>query len=136
LVEQLGGPPVPGIGFAIGVERLIMLLQAQERNVTAVPDVFIAPLGEAAERQAFSLARQLRQEGYRVELEGGGRGLKAQMRRADKLNTRHVLILGENELSTGKGTVRDMQTKADRPMAVDLTLPARAMINVIRNVND
>ena len=58
------------------------------------------------------------------------------MRRADKLNARHVLILGENELSAGKGTVRDMQTKADRPMAVDLTLPARAMIDVIRNVND
>lgn len=136
LVEQLGGPPVPGIGFAIGVERLVMLLQSQERNVTAVPDVFIAPLGEAAEGQAFSLARRLRQDGYRVELESGNRGLKAQMRRADKLNARHVLILGENELSAGKGTVRDMQTKADRPMAVDLTLPARAMINVIRNVND
>ena len=136
LVEQLGGPPVPGIGFAIGVERLVMLLQSRERNVTAVPDVFIAPLGEAAEGQAFSVARRLRQDGYRVELEGGNRGLKAQMRRADKLNARHVLILGENELSAGKGTVRDMQTKADRPMAVDLTLPARAMIDVIRNVND
>ena len=136
LVEQLGGPAVPGIGFAIGVERLVMLLQAQERNLSTAPDVFIAPLGEAAEGQAFSLARRLRQDGYRVELEGGDRGLKAQMRRADKLNARHVLILGENELNAGKGTVRDMQTKADRPMAVDLTLPARAMINVIRNVND
>jgi histidyl-tRNA synthetase len=136
LVEQLGGPAVPGIGFAIGVERLVMLLQAQERYLSNAPDVFIAPLGEAAEGRAFSLARRMRQEGYRVELEGGGRGLKAQMRRADKLNARHVLILGENELNAGKGTVRDMQTKTDRPMAVDLTLPAPAMINVIRNVND
>ena len=135
LVEQLGGPAVPGIGFAIGVERLVMLLQAQKRNITAVPDVFIAPLGEAAEGQAFALARRLRQDGYRVELESGSRGLKAQMRRADKLNARHVLILGENELSAGKGTVRDMQTKADRPMAVDLALPAQAMINAIRETS-
>ena len=135
LVEQLGGPAVPGIGFAIGVERLVMLLQSQERNVATAPDVFIAPLGEAAEGQAFSLARRLRQEGYRIELESGGRGLKAQMRRADKLNARHVLILGENELNAGKGTVRDMQTKADRPMTVDLSLPAQAMIDVIRETN-
>jgi histidyl-tRNA synthetase len=135
LVEQLGGPAVPGIGFAIGVERLVMLLQAQERRVLNSPDVFIAPLGDAAEGQAFSLARRLRQEGYRVELESGGRGLKAQMRRADKLNARHVLILGENELNAGKGTVRDMQTKADRPMSVDLSLPAQAMIDVIRETN-
>ncbi len=136
LVEQLGGPAVPGIGFAIGVERLVMLLQAQERHISTAPDVFIAPLGQAAEGQAFSLARRLRQEGYRVELESGSRGLKAQMRRADKLDARHVLILGENELNAGKGTVRDMQTKADRPMTVDLSLPAQAMIDVIRNVNN
>jgi len=135
LVEQLGGPAVPGIGFAIGVERLVMLLQAQERHLSTAPDVFIAPLGEVAEGRAFSLARRLRQEGYRVELEGGGRGLKAQMRRADKLNARHVLILGENELTAGKGTVRDMQTKTDRPLAVDLTLPAQAMIDVIRETS-
>jgi histidyl-tRNA synthetase len=135
LVEQLGGPAVPGIGFAIGVERLVMLLQAQERNLKTAPDVFIAPLGEAAEGQAFTLARRLRLGGYRIELESGGRGLKAQMRRADKLDARHVLILGENELNAGKGTVRDMQTKADRPMAVDLSLPAQAMINAIRETN-
>jgi histidyl-tRNA synthetase len=135
LVEQLGGPAVPGIGFAIGVERLVMLLQAQERNLTSGPDVFIAPLGEAAEAQAFALARRLRQGGYRIELECGSRGLKAQMRRADKLNARQVLILGENEINAGKGTVRDMRTKADRPMAVDLTLPAQALIDAIREIN-
>lgn len=133
LVEQLGGPAVPGIGFAIGIERLAMLLQAQERSASATPDLFIAPLGEAAESRAFSIARRLRQQRYRVELENGSRGLKAQMRRADKLNVRYVLILGENELNVGKGTVRDMQTKTDRPMAVDLALPAQAMIDSIRN---
>ncbi|MGE0822009.1 MAG: histidine--tRNA ligase [Candidatus Binatia bacterium] len=136
LVEQLGGPAVPGIGFAIGVERLIMLMQAQKRQLSSAPDLFISPLGEAAESRAFSIARQLRQSGYRIELESGRRGLKAQMRRADKLRAHHVLILGENELSAGKGTVRDMQTKIDRPLAVDLMLPASSMINSIRNMND
>jgi histidyl-tRNA synthetase len=131
LVAQLGGPAIPGIGFAIGIERLVMLLQAQERENAAVPELFIAPLGEAAEGQAFSVARRVRQAGYRVELESGGRGLKAQMRRADKLGARYVLILGDNEIAAGKGTVRDMQAKADRPLAVDLALPAQAMMQSI-----
>ena len=135
LVEQLGGPAVPGIGFAIGVERLVMLLQAQEHDLSPAPDLFIVPLGEAAESQAFAVAHRLRQGGYRVELESGSRGLKAQMRRADKLGARYVLILGENELAAGKGTVRDMQAKSDRPTAIDLALPVQAMIEAIRNVS-
>jgi len=133
LVEQLGGPATPGIGFAIGIERLAILLQAQERPTSATLDLFIAPLGEAAEGLAFSIARRLRQQGYQIELESGSRGLKAQMRRADRLSARYVLILGENELNRGRGTIRDMQTKTDRPMAVDLLLPAQAMIDSIRN---
>lgn len=136
LVEQLGGPAVPGIGFAIGVERLVMLLQAQERQLSPQPDLFIAPLGEAAEGQAFSLAHRLRHTGYRVELESGTRGLKAQLRRADKLGARYVLILGDQELAAGRGTIRDMQAKTDRPLAVDLTLPAQTMLESIRNHSD
>jgi histidyl-tRNA synthetase len=133
LVEQLGGPAVPGIGFAIGVERLAMLLQAQKRDVTQRPDVFLAPLGEMAEQRAFAVARQLRLAGYRIEIESGSRGLKAQLRRADKLGAHYVLILGDNELAAGRGTVRDMQAKTDRPMAIDLSLAAQAMIDHIRN---
>jgi histidyl-tRNA synthetase len=133
LVEQLGGPAVPGIGFAIGVERLTMLMQAQDRDFTTPPEVFIAPLGATAESQAFTLARRLRNAGYRIELESGGRGLKTQMRRADKLRAPYVLILGDNELAAGKGTVRQMQTKTDRPMAVDLSLSAQELVNAIRS---
>jgi histidyl-tRNA synthetase len=136
LVEQLGGPAAPGIGFAIGVERLTMLLQAQNRNFTAPPEIFIAPLGAAAESQAFTLARRLRNAGYRIELESGSRGLKTQMRRADKLATPYVLILGDNELAAGKGTVRQMQTKTDRPLAVDLSLPAEDLVGAIRNTSN
>lgn len=132
LVEQMGGPAIPGIGFAIGVERLVMLLQARERAGSVAPDVFIAPLGEAAESQAFAVARRLRQAGQRIEVESGRRSLKAQMRRADKLAVPYVLILGENEIKAGKGTVRDMQTKADRSLAVDLSAPAPDVMKAIR----
>ncbi len=136
LVEQLGGPAVPGIGFAIGVERLAMLVQAQDRNFATPPAVFIAPLGAAAEGQAVALARRLRIAGYRVELESGDRGLKTQMRRADKLGARYVLIIGENELAAGKGTVRDMQAKVDRALTVDFSLSAQDLINTIYNINN
>lgn len=132
LVEQMGGPAIPGIGFAMGIERLVMLLQAQERKVSTTPDLFIAPMGEAAESQAFAVARRLRQDGYRIELESGGRSLKAQMRRADKLGVRYVLIVGENEIKVGKGTIRDMQIKADRSLAVDLSAPTRDLMNAVR----
>lgn len=135
LVEQMGGPAIPGIGFAIGVERLAMLLQAQERTVSTAPDLFIAPMGTVAESQAFSVARRLRQGGYRIELESGSRSLKAQMRRADKLSVRHVLIMGENELQAGKGTIRDMQTKTDRSLAVDLSSSAQDLMNTIRDTS-
>lgn len=133
LVEQLGGPALPGIGFAIGLERLIMLLQTHEHQWVTPPDVFIAPLGKGAEHHAFSLARRLRQAGSRVELESGRRGLKAQMRRADKLGARYVLILGENEVAAGKGTIRDMHAKTDHPLAVDLTAPAETILESVRN---
>ncbi|HXG21332.1 MAG TPA: histidine--tRNA ligase [Methylomirabilota bacterium] len=136
LVEQLGGPAVPGIGFAIGIERLAMLIQAQNRNFATPPEVFIAPLGAAAENQAFALARRLRAAGYRVELESGNRGLKTQMRRADKLGVRYVMILGEHELAAGKATIRDMQAKTDRPMTVDFALAAQELMNAIRNTSD
>jgi histidyl-tRNA synthetase len=135
LVEQLGGPAIPGIGFAIGVERLAMLLQAQGRTVSAAPDVFIAPVGKAAESQAFAVARRLRQGGHRIELESSSRSLKAQMRRADKLAAPYVLIIGENELKTGRGTVRDMQSKTDRALAVDLSSSAQDLINAIRDTS-
>ena len=135
LVEQMGGPAIPGIGFAIGVERLVMLLQAQERKVATVPDVFIAPMGEVAESQAFAVARRLRQGGYRVELESGSRSLKAQMRRADKLAAPYVLIVGENEIKAGKGTIRDMETKVDRSLAVDLSASVQDLIHAIRDPN-
>jgi histidyl-tRNA synthetase len=119
LVRDLGGPDVAGIGFALGMERLSIVL-ADRPAPAAAPEFVIAPLGSAAETRAVGMARRWRRAGARVEVESGGRSLKSQMRRADKLGARFVLILGEEELAEGALTVRDMQARLDRRRAVEI----------------
>jgi histidyl-tRNA synthetase len=111
LAEEIGGPSVPAIGFAIGVERLVMLLP-EEKNYLRYPDVFLAALGEEAQRKGFSLAQELRDAGIWVEIDYEGKSLKSQMRKADRLKAPRVVILGEEELKKNKVVFRDMATKA------------------------
>jgi histidyl-tRNA synthetase len=111
LAEEIGGPSIPGIGFAIGVERLVMLLP-EEKNYCRYADVFLAALGDQAQRKGFALAQALRDTGVWVELDYEGKSLKSQMRKADKLKTPCVIILGEEELKRNRVVVRDMATKA------------------------
>jgi histidyl-tRNA synthetase len=118
LITLLGGPNHPGIGFAIGVERVVALLEEEVPLKTTGPDLFIAALGESAQSASFRWAALLRKNGFRVEMNYGSKGLKAQMKRAGHLGTRRVLIVGENELASGKGILRDMETKVQ--VEVDL----------------
>jgi histidyl-tRNA synthetase len=111
LVRDLGGPDIAGIGFAIGMERLILLLQQEQPLEQRTPKVFIAALGETARARGFLLAQELRGLGLETELDYEGRSLKSQMRRADKLGARHVLILGEDEVKRGEIQLRDMALK-------------------------
>jgi histidyl-tRNA synthetase len=111
LVEELGGPPIPGVGFALGIERLVLLLRAQQPGEVAGIKLFIVWLGSRAWDWAFPVAHRLRQKGVSVELEGEVRSLKSQMRRADKLKSRSVLIVGDDELAKGKVIFRDMASK-------------------------
>ena len=111
LVEQLGGPAIPGVGFALGIERLTMLVKMQEMPTSAGPDVYIVWVGTAARDWAFSLTHRLRQKNIAVELEGEARSLKSQMRRADKFKARAVLIVGDDELAKGRAVLRDMACK-------------------------
>ncbi len=108
LVEQLGGPPIPGVGFALGVERLTMLLRLQETAAAGGPSLFVVWVGEKARDWAFPVVHRLRRSGVSVELEGEARSMKSQMRRADKLKAVSVLIVGEDELAKGKAMLRDM----------------------------
>ncbi|GLI36407.1 histidine--tRNA ligase [Desulforhabdus amnigena] len=119
LVKDLGGPDLPGIGFAIGMERLILLLQQESEEQRRSPQVFVAALGEAARQRAFLLTQQLRNAGLETEMDYEGRSLKSQMRRADKLSARHVLILGEEELARGEIQLRDMMEKSQRNLPLE-----------------
>ncbi len=119
LVRELGGPDVAGIGFALGVERLLMVGAGAE-TAPAPPEFAIAPRGLAGAREAVALAHRLRRAGARVEVEPHGRSLKSQLRHAGKIGARYVVIIDEQELDAGRMTVRDMELKLDRPLVASL----------------
>ncbi len=111
LSEMLGGPRAPGIGFAIGADRLVLTLQSQAAGAQTISkaDVLIAPLGEAQNPAALALARELRAAGLRVELGDGSFRLKKSFEVADKLAGK-IILLGEDEVASGMVTVKDFTT--------------------------
>jgi histidyl-tRNA synthetase len=119
LVEQLGGPAIPGVGFAMGVERLTMLLKMQNNAAVSGPSLYVVWVGEKARDWAFPLVHRLRKKNIAVELEGEARSLKSQMRRADKFKASSVLIVGEDELAKGKAVLRDMASKRQDEISLD-----------------
>jgi histidyl-tRNA synthetase len=118
LVRILGGSDIPGIGFALGVERLIALLESKGRADKRRPDIFIAALGERAEMQCFNLALELRKNGFLTEMDYASKGLKAQMKRAGKLEAKKVLIVGDDELESGKAVLRDMDDQSQEEIGL------------------
>ena len=106
LVEELGGPPTPAVGFAMGIERLMMLMSRQVEQ--ARPDLFLALLGEKATVLGLKLAQALRVEGYKCEIDYESRGLKGQMKVADRLGAGFALILGDGEIESGHATLQNM----------------------------
>ncbi len=124
LISQLGGPSIPGIGFAIGVERVALLLE--ERDFVKRPDLFIATLGTDVRSKAFTLMTELQQAGVRVELDYEGKSLKSQMRRADKLKARYSVVIGENEVASRKAIFKRMED--GEQIESDLTAEAAVKI--------
>jgi histidyl-tRNA synthetase len=117
LVEELDGPPTPGIGFAMGVERIALLLPDQES-----PHAFrllLVPLGAEALRQLLPVWLALHRQGVHVEIASGERKLKAELERANRLKASHVVIVGENELKAKSALLRDMVTGNQRQLALD-----------------
>ena len=121
LVEEFGNKSTPGIGFGLGVDRIILALKAQEVAIPTQPsvEVYIAVLGEETMPAAFQLAQRLRVGDIRTELEYTGRSLKAQMKTANKLNARYVVILGEDEIRDKTATIRNMETGDQQSIAFD-----------------
>jgi histidyl-tRNA synthetase len=115
LVEQLGGPPTPAVGWALGVERVVELMVAEGNAVTAPPlDAFLVAVGDAERNFGFKLAEELRNRlpGLKVSLGGPAVGFKAQLRKADKSGARFALIVGEAELAAGKVSLKPLREDA------------------------
>jgi histidyl-tRNA synthetase len=119
LVDDLGGPPTPGVGFAMGMERLVLLLSARELRQSPRPAVFLVWVGDAGRDWAFPAAHKLRRRGLSIEMEGEKKSLKSQMRRADKLRARYVVIVGDEELSKRVAVLRDMDSKEQSELKLD-----------------
>ena len=122
LAHELGNTqPVPATGFAAGMERLFLALQASDTALPAPPrpDVFIAALGDEAERWVFRNAQALRSEGLSVAIDLKGRSLKAQMKEANRQNAPYTLIIGGNELADQKAQVKTMETGEQVKVAFD-----------------
>ncbi len=112
LIEELGGAKTPALGFGMGLERLLLVMQKQECDFMQdkTCDLYIATMGESAARKALSMVNALREEGFFVEYDLVERGLKPQMKYADKIGAKFVIVLGDNEIDSGFGKLKNMQT--------------------------
>ncbi len=111
LVKELGGPTLPACGFAMGITRLILAMEASGIKIQSPegPLLYIAPLGENARVKALSIISALRKQGLSVDCDIVGRSLKAQMKYADKIGAKYTLMLGDTEIETGKANIKCMQ---------------------------
>src|SRR5690348_11085938 len=124
LSDMLGGPNAPGIGFAIGEDRLVMSLSETADAVVRKPDVYVAPLGPGMNKEAARLARELRRHDIVVELGDESFRLKKSLETASKLGAKYALIAGENELSTGVFALKNLGTGEQKQIARDLLAQA------------
>lgn len=111
LVEEVGGKPTPAVGFGMGLERLLLVLE-NTNNLQAEPetiDVYVASLGEEAQNQARKIVAQLRSEGIKAETDIMDRGIKAQMKYADRVGAKYVVVIGDEELENGVVNIKNMQ---------------------------
>ncbi len=132
LVKALGGPDIPAVGFAIGLERLLTLLGDDAPAVATAPALFIAALGPAARERGFALAQELRQAGIAADLEFEDKSLKAQMGLADRRGARYVLILGDAELARGCAPLRAMADSHQED--IELTALTQALLSRLADI--
>jgi len=127
LVKDLGGPDRTGIGFAAGMERLVLALP-EGVGVEPAPRAFVVGIGDDGRSEALKLLRELRQAGVAAQMEFEARGIRAQMKRADRLAARVTLIVGGDELARGDVTLRDMRTGEQQSIARGEVVPATARL--------
>ncbi len=130
LIEKLGGPKKgPGIGFAIGIERLVLLLLQQEKVFAEGSDLdlFVIGLGEKGEQLSYGLVHEMRKQRRSVAMDHEGRSLKSQMKQANKADAKYVLIIGDNEIERGKGVLKNMVTQQQQ----DVKLESSALVEAV-----
>lgn len=128
LAEQLDGPPTPGVGFGLGLERLLLVLEQEGLPIPtaagAPPAVFVVAVGEAARREAIRVVDRLRRAGIAADRDLLNRAVRAQMRHADRMGARVALILGDAELASGEATLRVLATGSERRVPLGEVLSA------------
>ena len=130
LVEELGGQHTPSLGFAMGLERLMLLMEAQgcEFPSPEVPDLFICALGDKATVKAVEPAKDMRAEGFSVIMDLNQRSLRAQMKYADKLGAKFNIVIGDNEVDNGKAVLKNMSSGEENE--IDLTAFVNGFYNI------
>ena len=121
LVEEIGGPQMAGVGFGMGMERLLLVMENQgvEIPVPTLCDVFFCTYGDAARTEAVRLAYELRKKGVKAEVDHVGRSMKAQFKFADKLACRHVVVIGDDELQKGVFKLKDMENGEEKMLTLE-----------------
>ncbi|MBE6798644.1 MAG: histidine--tRNA ligase [Ruminococcaceae bacterium] len=120
LVGQMGGPSLPSLGFAMGLERLLMVMENTGVEFPCVqkPDIYVGTMGEAAKVEATKICMALRNEGFSALTDVAGRSVKAQMKYADKIGAAYSTVIGDDELKNGKCVLKDMQTGEQREVTI------------------
>ena len=121
LIAQMGGQPTASLGFAMGIERLMMVLESQNAEMPSAPtpDLYIAPMGENASLKATEICSKLRSDGFSVQTDITARGLKAQMKFANKIAAKYTLVLGDDELNNNSAKLKNMQAGDETEVALD-----------------
>ncbi|HKM28633.1 MAG TPA: histidine--tRNA ligase [Anaerovoracaceae bacterium] len=121
LIEEIGGPPIPGVGFGLGIERLLMLMEA---NGVVIPEpepvkAFIAVMGEPAKAFGVKLCRNLRQKGVKAEMDTLARNIKGQFKYADRLGSQYTVVIGDNEMEEGVVSIKNMKNSEQKQVKLE-----------------
>ena len=121
LSEMIGGPALPSVGWALGVDRTVLALEAEgiELDIPATTSVYAVPLGEEARRVLFGLVTELRRAGVATDFAFGGKGLKGAMKSANRSGARFTIVAGERDLAEGVVQLKDMESGEQEPVALD-----------------
>lgn len=121
LAEEIGSRDLPGIGFALGIERLLLSLEAKDIDLPVEygVDLYITVIGERAKKESFRLLDQLRNQGFKTEIDYLGRSVGSQMKSADRMQAEYTIIIGEDELDNNSATIRNMESGAETEIKLD-----------------